>query len=127
MDLTALRNQLVSEKNRLLSTRLVLEDEQGTKVAGQRVVDVTEASPQDPAEVGEQATGRSAVLSELHLLDAELVEVDAALARIDTGTYGHCEDCGEPIDPERLATLPAARRCAVDQRAYEMPSGGLWS
>ena len=36
----------------------------------------------------------------------ELAAVDAALGRIDAGTYGRCTRCGRPIDPERLDALP---------------------
>jgi len=43
-------------------------------------------------------------------LTASLVEIDAALRRIDDGTYGFDEDTGDPIDPERLDAIPAARR-----------------
>ena len=44
-------------------------------------------------------------------LQDSLAEVDAALARLDDGTYGRCESCGKPIDPARLEAKPAARRC----------------
>lgn len=40
-----------------------------------------------------------------------LAEVDAALARVDAGTYGVCERCGEPIGEARLDALPATRTC----------------
>lgn len=40
-----------------------------------------------------------------------IVEVDDALGRVDAGTYGMCEGCGEPIAGERLAVRPFARRC----------------
>jgi len=40
-----------------------------------------------------------------------LDEVDAALARVDAGTYGVCERCGRPIGEARLEALPAARTC----------------
>jgi RNA polymerase-binding protein DksA len=40
-----------------------------------------------------------------------ITEVDDALARLDAGTYGVCEQCGRPIAPERLAARPFARRC----------------
>ena len=42
-----------------------------------------------------------------------LAELDAALGRVDAGTYGSCESCGLPIAPARLEALPAARRCIV--------------
>lgn len=40
-----------------------------------------------------------------------LSEVDAALSRIDRGTYGVCESCEEPIPEARLRALPWARYC----------------
>jgi DnaK suppressor protein len=48
-----------------------------------------------------------------------LAEIDAALARIDEGTYGLCERCGTPIDPERLEALPWATLCIEDKRKQE--------
>lgn len=45
-----------------------------------------------------------------------LVEIDAALRRIEDGTYGICENCGKPIGEDRLAALPWARLCIDDQR-----------
>lgn len=43
-------------------------------------------------------------------LEAQLAEVDAALARIDDGSYGIDEVTGAPIDPARLDAIPTARR-----------------
>jgi DnaK suppressor protein len=40
-----------------------------------------------------------------------LAELDRALDRIDTGTYGTCQRCGAPIGSERLIARPAARTC----------------
>jgi RNA polymerase-binding transcription factor DksA len=45
-----------------------------------------------------------------------LAEIDAALQRIDDGTYGICEVCGKPIAPERLMAIPWTRLCIDDQR-----------
>jgi RNA polymerase-binding protein DksA len=45
-----------------------------------------------------------------------LAEVDAALKRIDDGTYGVCEVCGKPIGEERLRAIPWTRYCIDDQR-----------
>ncbi|HET7488322.1 MAG TPA: TraR/DksA C4-type zinc finger protein [Acidimicrobiales bacterium] len=40
-----------------------------------------------------------------------LEEVENALAKIDAGTYGACESCGQPIAAARLEAKPAARLC----------------
>ena len=48
-----------------------------------------------------------------------LAEIDAALARIDEGTYGVCVRCGEPIGRERLEALPWATLCIDDKRKQE--------
>lgn len=50
---------------------------------------------------------------------AELQQLHAARKRLDDGSYGTCLDCGEEIDPRRLAALPAAALCASCQAAHE--------
>ena len=40
-----------------------------------------------------------------------LSEVEAAIDRLEKGTYGRCERCGQPISPSRVEAKPAARRC----------------
>ena len=42
---------------------------------------------------------------------AELARIDAAVHRIDAGTYGDCLSCGEEIAPGRLEADPAASLC----------------
>jgi RNA polymerase-binding protein DksA len=41
----------------------------------------------------------------------ELAKVEHALEKIQNGTYGICDNCGKPIDPERLEALPQATVC----------------
>ena len=48
-----------------------------------------------------------------------LARIDKALARIDEGTYGICERCGEPIGRERLEVRPSATLCIEDQRRVD--------
>ena len=48
-----------------------------------------------------------------------LAAIDAALARIDAGTYGTCERCGNPISEERLDAIPYATLCIDCQRRAE--------
>jgi DnaK suppressor protein len=44
-------------------------------------------------------------------LKETLADVELALGKIDSGTYGQCESCGQPIGEARLEAMPAARRC----------------
>ncbi|HET9437059.1 MAG TPA: TraR/DksA C4-type zinc finger protein [Gaiellaceae bacterium] len=48
-----------------------------------------------------------------------LAEIEAALARIEDGTYGLCSACGKPIAAERLEAVPYATLCIDDKRALE--------
>jgi DnaK suppressor protein len=50
---------------------------------------------------------------------AELGDIDAALERIDAGTYGQCTDCGVSIPSARLSAYPTAKRCIVCQTRKE--------
>jgi phosphoserine phosphatase RsbU/P len=47
-------------------------------------------------------------------LSSLLDEVDAALARMDEGTYGLCNSCHEPIEPDRLLADPLVQFCLDD-------------
>jgi RNA polymerase-binding protein DksA len=49
-----------------------------------------------------------------------LVEIDAALGRIENGTYGLCSACGRPIGEERLEAVPYATLCIDDKLALEL-------
>jgi len=64
---------------------------------------------QHPADQGSELFEREKDLAILESLEADLAEIEAALQRLDEGTYGIDEVTGEPIDPERLDALPAAR------------------
>jgi RNA polymerase-binding protein DksA len=48
-----------------------------------------------------------------------LTEIDGALQRMEDGTYGLCERCGQPIGGERLEALPWATLCIEDKRKLE--------
>jgi RNA polymerase-binding protein DksA len=53
--------------------------------------------------------------NEERMLDA----IDAALKRIDDGTYGTCTNCGQPVGEERLEALPWVTRCIDCKRKEE--------
>ena len=49
----------------------------------------------------------------------EMAQVETALHRLESGTYGACTDCGKRIALARLHVQPAAQRCAPCQTIYE--------
>ena len=48
-----------------------------------------------------------------------LRQAERALAKLDNGTYGYCEDTGEPIDLKRLMAQPATSLSLAAQQARE--------
>jgi RNA polymerase-binding protein DksA len=75
-----------------------------------------------PMTYGSQAAAASQVFEQQRDLalrdrnEQHLAAVDAALGRLDDGTYGTCARCGRPIAPERLDALPWAAHCIDCQR-----------
>ncbi len=53
-----------------------------------------------------------------------LYHLDLALQRIEDGTYGYCEECGEPIDEERLDIVPHARLCIACKKKDDDQKNG---
>jgi DnaK suppressor protein len=53
------------------------------------------------------------------LLDREAAQVQDALRARANGTYGICQECGQPIPAERLAARPEATLCVTCQRRLE--------
>ena len=104
MDETHARELLGEERDRLAA---IHEREELTEVAGQM------------ADAGAETADRSRDVGELEDWAAELSEIEAALRRLDDGTYGLCEVCGKPIPDERLEANPTARFDIEHQRAAE--------
>jgi RNA polymerase-binding transcription factor DksA len=63
------------------------------------------------ADSGQVAAEQGEHRALLGRLQETLVDVDRALAKLDDGTYGKCEVCGEDIADARLEALPASRYC----------------
>lgn len=59
---------------------------------------------------------RSQLASLTDALRDRLVELDAAARRVEAGTWGVCEVCGEAIPAERLEARPTARTCVRHAR-----------
>ena len=79
------------------------------------------------ADLGSDNYEQEVALSLLENREQTLEEVAAALARIEQGTFGRCEECGREISKERLQAIPFTRlciRCAREEEA-EVPPGKL--
>lgn len=72
-----------------------------------------------PADIGTETWQREQRLSMRRTLRLRVGEVEAALGRLDDGTYGRCAGCGAEIPRERLAARPEARLCVDCQDAED--------
>ena len=97
---SSVRADLTAERDRLAAQIDSLEP----STSDSRVDDNFADLGQVAAEQGEN----QALAAQLR---QELAEVERALRKLDDGTYGRCETCGEPIAPARLEAMPAARFC----------------
>jgi RNA polymerase-binding transcription factor len=77
-----------------------IEDETGDETQDQHLGDVATAT-------SDRAMDYTLEGNSEHVL----ASIDAALRRIDDGTYGTCTNCGKPIAEERLEALPWADLC----------------
>jgi DnaK suppressor protein len=73
-------------------------------------------------DAGDESVMRAA--TDLDLQEAgrdvqELNDIDAALRRMEDGSYGICDECGQEIGYPRLDAQPTALRCISDQEKYE--------
>jgi DnaK suppressor protein len=72
-----------------------------------------------PADSASETLSREIELSLEDNADRLLAAIDAALKRLDGGTYGVCESCEQNISPERLEALPYATKCIDCKRREE--------
>ena len=63
------------------------------------------------ADSAQSTAERGKVLALIDRLRGQLGEVERALKKIEDGTYGLCERCGQPISIERLEALPYSTLC----------------
>jgi DnaK suppressor protein len=101
------RERLQSERERVTGLISSLRDEIGTAETDQ--TGELASYDQHPADQGSETFEREKDLSILEGLEDELAEIEAALQRVDDGTYGIDEVTGDPIDAERLEAIPTAR------------------
>ena len=81
--------------------------------------DSGDGAGQDQADVGASSFERDHELMVLNSERDKLAQIERALARIDDGTYGVCESCGNPIGKMRLMAFPRATLCMTCKQREE--------
>jgi RNA polymerase-binding transcription factor DksA len=96
------RAELIAERD-----HLVTQLQQLGRAPGTRELDFDEGF----ADSGQVTAERGEVDALAGSLNDNLDEIEAALAKLEAGTYGICEDCGQEIAAARLEAMPSARLC----------------
>lgn len=112
--------KLLLAKRRILSGDVSHMEDEALNKTGQ------EAASQDISNFAELGSDNFEQEFTIGLIENEteaLKEIDAALARIDAGTYGACESCGKKIGKARLRAVPYARLCIDCKRTEEARAG----
>ena len=81
--------------------------------------DSGDGAGQDQADIGSTSFERDHELTVLNNERDKLAQIDRALTRIDDGTYGVCESCGNPIGKMRLMAFPRATLCLTCKQREE--------
>jgi DnaK suppressor protein len=107
-------HQLVQARKSLLAQ--IAQQRGGLVSRAEMAADLYEHSDDDTSEIN---TARELAFAMNEHETAELLAIEAALQRIQNGTYGFCLDCGTHIIHERLQAAPQAMRCVTCQTSHE--------
>jgi RNA polymerase-binding transcription factor DksA len=111
-----LRKRILEEKARLEADRAQLH---ATGGIGADVGELTDFDPNHPGDTGTETFEREKDVALKANIGAMLAQIEAALAKMDAGTYGTCDRCGRAIAPARIEALPYATLCIDCQSLYE--------
>jgi DnaK suppressor protein len=113
MDTEQARERLNAERDRLIEVRDAAS--RLSTPASEATERELSSADQHPAEQATETLERELDLGVLQSVETELTDLQAALDRLDAGSYGICEICSKPIAEGRLEAMPAARYCVEDQ------------
>jgi DnaK suppressor protein len=111
--LRAIREGLLEERVQLLSQVAELDAEADVNNWREGGFD------DDPADAGSASFERETAQSLSNHSRRLLTQIDDALRRMDAGSYGVCERCGEKIELERLEAIPYTTLCLECKRRDE--------
>ena len=105
-EIAELRGRLATE-----AAALRADIERAESDIASRLEDAVGDAGDDQADVGAKTFEREHELALTHNARELLAQNERAIARIEAGTYGACESCGEPIGKARLQAVPRATLC----------------
>jgi DnaK suppressor protein len=105
IDLTLQRERLLALRASLLGDMTQMEDD------SLKDHKMTTNIPTDMEEISSDNADQELTLSLLGSEEDALDQIEAALQRIEDGSYGECEECGEQIPKSRLEAIPFAAQC----------------
>ena len=110
VDTNRFRTALLDERERVEKALANLRDDHPGSLDDESE-ELSHASDNHLAETATATLGREIDYTLGENSEEVLSQIDAALRRIDEGTYGVCERCGREIAPERLEAYPWASLC----------------
>ena len=113
-EVEAVRAELATE-----AATLRADIERAESDIASRLGDAVGDAGDDQADVGAKTFEREHELALTHNARELLAQNERALARIEAGTYGSCESCGEPIGKARLQAFPRATLCVACKQREE--------
>jgi DnaK suppressor protein len=113
-ELAELFSQLSEE-----AAELRLEIARAESDIADRLGDAVSDAGDDQADIGAKAYEREHELALTYNARELLAQTERAIARIEAGTYGSCESCGEPIGKARLQAFPRATLCVKCKQREE--------
>lgn len=121
-ELDGFRKELIRLKQRLHGDVSQLETEALRNSGGEASGNLSSV-PLHLADLGSDSFEEDVTLGLIENADSTIEEINVALARMDQGSYGMCEECGKPIGRERLEALPWTRYCIrCAQRIQQGPT-----
>ena len=100
-------------------TRLRAELDHAAKELQDLLAGGVDGAGNDQADVGSNSLERDSEMSLAANQRELLLQTEKALERLDDGTYGTCEACGEPIGKARLQAFPRATLCMECKKREE--------
>jgi RNA polymerase-binding protein DksA len=118
VDTTRFREVLVEERQRVLDAISYLHEETPGSLA-EETEEIAGTGDNHPGETATATLDREIDYSLEENSEHVLRAIDGALQRIEDGTFGICETCGQPISEERLEAIPYATQCIDCRRKGE--------